>query len=203
MKFTDNKDGKKKDKESNKSSIQQPSSGRGQQDPSLQQNVSKEQPQSGSKPQQQQHGGAWHASGSQTQSSKGHGGAIKKVPKQSAKSTTDSLSENLPVLQVGYKKAPGKKGKKLPNIETNFLQLKNLDKLVENIYKYDIEMAIKDSEKEPKNDPKKDRKREPKKGPKMLQLMSFERNIFQTNISFMMERKLCMRRECYRLKVKW
>lgn len=139
-----------------------------------QQNVPKKQPQSEVK-QPQHQDGAWQqpqssawgqkpkhqpqASGSQTQFEKGHGGAINKPPKESqptdgggrggkpaAKSAPE---ENLPVLKVAPKK-PGTKGKPMPPIETNFLSLMKLNQLVDNIYKYDVEIVAKKEAKGPR-----------------------------------------------------
>lgn len=66
----------------------------------------------------------------------GGGGAIPKASKPEK-----SIAGKSPRTFRPITKAPGTLGKPLGNIETNFLQL-DLSKLVESVYKYDVEITI-------------------------------------------------------------
>lgn len=73
-----------------------------------------------------------------------HGGAIPKTPTTAtsiAKKPTATAPQNLRTLRIPIKE-PGTRGDQLGLIETNYLEL-NITKLVENVYKYDVEATIK------------------------------------------------------------
>lgn len=87
-------------------------------------------------------------SSSSTSTSGAHCGAIPKAskPDKSIAEKGMSLPKDLRAFRP-ITKAPGTLGRKLGFIETNFLQL-DISKLVDNVYKYDVEIEI---EKGPKN----------------------------------------------------
>lgn len=73
----------------------------------------------------------------QSEKSTGSGGGFKQQQNRPAPITFDDLKKKgIPELSVKYK-GPGKKGRKLPDIETNYLKL-IMNKLVDNAYHYDV-----------------------------------------------------------------
>lgn len=94
------------------------------------------------------------SSSSSTTAGVAHGGAIPKAskPEKSIAGKSMPLPKNLRALRP-ITKEPGTRGKQLGFIETNYLQL-DIKKLVENVYKYDVEVEI-------------------NKGPKKLNLAAF------------------------------